>query len=60
MKSLGIFGGTFNPIHTGHLIVAEEVLEEMKLDKVIFIPSANPPHKSNNETADAGERLKLI
>ncbi|KRQ88158.1 Nicotinate-nucleotide adenylyltransferase [Caloramator mitchellensis] len=41
----GIFGGTFNPIHTGHLIVANEVLNKQKLDKILFIPTGNPPHK---------------
>ena len=42
---LGIFGGTFNPIHYGHLIVAEEVKEKLGLDRIIFVPSGNPPLK---------------
>lgn len=42
---LGIMGGTFNPIHYGHLRPAEEIRERLRLDKVIFIPSARPPHK---------------
>ncbi|MEO0102385.1 MAG: nicotinate-nucleotide adenylyltransferase [candidate division WOR-3 bacterium] len=42
---LGIFGGSFNPIHNGHLIVAEEVREKLRLDKVLFLLSFNPPHK---------------
>lgn len=60
MRRLGIFGGTFNPIHTGHLIVAEEVKEQMNLEKIIFIPSANPPHKNSDDIIDAGKRLEMI
>jgi nicotinate-nucleotide adenylyltransferase len=45
----GIFGGTFNPPHYGHLIVAEFIREEVGLDKIIFIPCSIPPHKQNNE-----------
>lgn len=45
MEKYGIFGGTFNPIHSGHLMIAEYLREEMNLDKVIFIPTGNPPHK---------------
>lgn len=60
MTRLGIFGGAFNPIHTAHLILAEDVCEQMHLDKVVFIPYANPPHKNPDELLDAGIRLKLI
>lgn len=45
---VGIFGGTFNPIHYGHLRAAEEVREKIKLDKILFIPSGNPPLKSKD------------
>lgn len=44
-KRMGIFGGTFDPVHIGHLIVAETIMHEFALDKVIFIPAASPPHK---------------
>jgi len=42
---LGVFGGTFNPIHVGHLRAAEEVVEALGLDRLYFVPSARPPHK---------------
>jgi len=57
---VGILGGTFNPIHLGHLILAEEAREKLKLDKVIFMPAHFPPHKNNTDIAPAAERLKMI
>ena len=55
---IGIFGGTFNPIHYGHLRAAEEAREKLGLDKIIFIHSGNPPLK-NIELADAEHRYKM-
>ena len=60
MNSIGLFGGTFNPIHLGHLQVAEEVRAGFGLEKIIFIPSAIPPHKGTSELADANDRYKMI
>lgn len=61
---VGIFGGTFNPPHIGHLIVAEFIREEAKLDKIIFIPCAIPPHKQNQEylsqIASPHHRLEMV
>lgn len=45
LKRVGIMGGTFDPIHLGHLVIANEVLNIYKLDEIIFVPAGNPPHK---------------
>jgi len=60
VKKIGILGGTFNPVHSGHLIVAEAVREEFRLDRVLFIPAGTPPHKSKNEVADAYHRYNMV
>ena len=60
MRRIGVFGGTFNPIHTAHLIMAEDVREQVHLDKVLFIPSANPPHKNSDNMPGSECRLKMI
>jgi nicotinate-nucleotide adenylyltransferase len=57
---IGIFGGTFNPIHLGHLRSAEEVREAFALDRIYFVPAAQPPHKQTNALADANHRLKMV
>ena len=57
---LGIFGGAFNPIHLGHLLLAETAREALALDRVLFIPTRQPPHKSDRELLPGGERLRLI
>jgi len=57
---IGIMGGTFNPIHYGHLVSASEVCNKFKLDKVIFIPSALNPLKNASNLAEARHRLKMI
>ena len=57
---IGILGGTFNPIHIGHLILAEQVREKLSLDKVIFVPANLPPHKDNGDIAPARERLRML
>jgi len=46
---IGLYGGTFDPIHIGHLIVLENTLNFMGLDKIIVLPSSNPPHKQNKK-----------
>lgn len=59
-KKIGIFGGTFDPVHTGHMIIAEAVLEQANLDAIIFIPSARPPHKYYELMFDAKRRFKML
>lgn len=56
---IGIMGGTFNPIHNGHLAIASYAFEQCRLDKVLFITGAVPPHK-NAETADAQTRHRMV
>jgi nicotinate-nucleotide adenylyltransferase len=56
---LGILGGTFNPVHVAHLRVAEEVREALGLDRVLFLPSGDPPQKSDG-LAPARERLEMV
>jgi len=59
-KWIGILGGTFNPIHMGHLIMAEEVCKHHHLSKVIFIPAYIPPHKYVDDLTDARHRYQMV
>ena len=57
---IGIMGGTFDPIHTGHLIIAQEVGWQLKLDRVLFMPAANPPHKQRQQVSPDYCRLEMV
>lgn len=59
-RKIGILGGTFNPIHLGHLLIAQDALEFVRLDEVIFIPSATPPHKPLGGDVAAAHRLAMV
>jgi len=59
-KKIGLLGGTFDPIHTGHLIVAELIRDRLALKKVFFIPAKRHPFKNNSFIAGEGHRLKMI
>jgi nicotinate-nucleotide adenylyltransferase len=59
MVRLGLFGGTFNPIHFGHLRAAEEVAEFLQLSRLLFIPAARPPHKNTEAVTPFAIRLKM-
>lgn len=60
IKKIGIMGGTFNPIHTGHLILAEAAYSQFELEVVYFMPSKNPPHKDLGEIVSDEHRSKMI
>ena len=60
MKQIGILGGTFNPIHIGHLAAAQAVRDALKLDEVLFVPSYYPPHKSKSAVIDAKHRMTMV
>jgi len=55
-----VLGGSFNPIHYGHLLLADEVLDALGLDRVLFVPAAQPPHKPNAQLAPAQERHAMV
>ncbi|GAW98379.1 nicotinate-nucleotide adenylyltransferase [Secundilactobacillus mixtipabuli] len=59
-KRIGILGGTFNPPHIGHLIVADQVMTQLGLDRVLFMPDANPPHVDRKVAIDAADRVKMV
>jgi nicotinate-nucleotide adenylyltransferase len=59
LKRIGVYGGTFNPIHVGHLRAAEEVAEALELERVLFVPSATPPHKNEEAGVIASAALRL-
>lgn len=60
LNRLGVMGGTFDPIHFGHLVAAEMAREEFKLDKVLFIPAGNPPHKQRKDISAGELRYKMV
>ena len=60
MKKIALFGGTFNPIHLGHLRAAEEISDFFGLDRVIFIPSSTPPHKKKEGILSASLRAEMV
>lgn len=60
MIKAGIMGGTFNPVHKAHLMLAEQAYEQLGLDKIIFIPSKNPPHKNNVDIVSDEHRFNML
>ena len=60
MRKIGIMGGTFDPIHIGHLILGENTYLQFGLDKVIFMPSGNPPHKKDREGGTDQQRMDMV
>lgn len=61
MKKVGIMGGTFDPIHIGHLILGENAYQQLGLDRVVFMPSGNPPHKRDRDgRASDEQRMDMV
>lgn len=57
---IGILGGTFNPVHTGHLILAQDAMEHFELGRVLFMPCARPPHKPERDLLPAEHRIAML
>ncbi len=57
---IGVFGGTFDPVHIGHLIIAEQCREQARLDQVWFVPSARPPHKGRPDLTAFEKRVEML
>jgi len=60
LRRIGIMGGTFDPVHLAHLIIAQEVLERLKLDQIWFVPCHTPPHKLHKKVSPARHRLNML
>ncbi len=58
-RRIGIFGGTFDPIHVGHLILAEEAHDQLKLDRILLVPAGDPPHKRDRTLSPVAHRLRM-
>jgi len=59
-KQIGILGGNFNPVHNAHLVVADQVRQQLGLDQVLLMPEYEPPHVDKKETIDEKHRLKML
>lgn len=60
MKRTGVFGGTFDPVHIGHLAAAQAALETLGLDRVVFVPAGRPPHKLGRRLSESRHRLAMV
>jgi nicotinate-nucleotide adenylyltransferase len=59
-QTIGIFGGTFDPLHIGHLILAETACDALSLSQVLFVPAAHPPHKQDAPITSVGHRVAMV
>lgn len=60
MERIGLFGGSFDPVHLGHLLVAQAALEELQLDRIFFVPAAHSPFKPDAKPTPSSERLQML
>lgn len=60
MGKIGIMGGTFDPVHNGHLLLGKQAYEEFRLDEIWYMPSGHPPHKKDHKITTASDRLAMI
>lgn len=60
VKRIGVYGGSFDPVHLGHLLVAQAAIEELSLDRLFFVPAAQSPFKQDQPHAPAGERTRML
>src|SRR5437764_14136 len=60
MERIGLFGGSFNPVHLGHLLISQAALQELSLEHLCFIPAARSPFKPDSPLAPAAQRLRLL
>ncbi|MCC7300702.1 MAG: nicotinate-nucleotide adenylyltransferase [Verrucomicrobia bacterium] len=59
-ERIGVFGGSFDPVHMGHLTIAQDAVEQLELDRLIFVPAAVPPHKQGHALAEGRYRLEML
>lgn len=59
-NSIAVLGGTFNPVHNGHIAIAEAALKEFGFSKIVFLPNGNPPHKTKERIIDSSHRCNMI
>ena len=59
-ERIGVFGGSFDPVHLGHLTIAQDALEQLDLDRLIFVPAAIPPHKLNHTLVEGRQRVEML
>ncbi|MDD3276605.1 MAG: nicotinate-nucleotide adenylyltransferase [Kiritimatiellales bacterium] len=59
-EKIGVFGGSFDPVHMGHLTIAQDAVEQLELDRLIFVPAAIPPHKQGKTLADGQQRFEML
>ena len=60
LERIGVFGGSFDPVHIGHLTIAQDAVEQLELDRLIFVPAAVPPHKQEKTLAEGRHRFEML